>query len=72
VSAPIVRAARRSCAFGDIDALGVLDIPNEADAPLPLMINSTGAVKLRLKPLVSPEDLDEAARKTPSYRPPGQ
>jgi len=49
-----------------------LDIPNEADAPLPLMINSTGAVKLRLKPLVSPEDLDEAARKTPSYRPPGQ
>ncbi|GAB3132849.1 GYD domain-containing protein [Marisediminicola antarctica] len=60
-------------AFGDTDALGVFEIPDEADAlALSLMINSTGAVKLRLKPLMSPEDLDEAAKKTPSYRPPGQ
>jgi len=36
------------------------------------MINSTGAVNLHLKPLMSAEDLDAAAKKTPSYRAPGQ
>jgi uncharacterized protein with GYD domain len=60
-------------AFGDTDALGVFEIPDEADAlALSLMINSTGAVKLRLKPLMTAEQVDEAARRTPSYRPPGQ
>ena len=36
------------------------------------MINSTGAVNLHLKPLMTAEDLDEATTKTPSYRAPGQ
>ena len=54
-------------AFGDID------IPDQASAAaLSLMINSTGAVSLTLKPLMTLEDLDAAASKTPSYRPPGQ
>jgi uncharacterized protein with GYD domain len=60
-------------AFGETDVLGVFEIPEQADAlALSLMINSTGAVNLRLKPLITPEDLDEAAKRTPSYRPPGQ
>lgn len=60
-------------AFGDTDVLGVFDIPQSADAAaLSMMINSTGAVDLRLKPLMTPEDLDEASKRTPSYRPPGQ
>lgn len=60
-------------AFGDTDVLGVFEIPEQAGAAaLSLMINSTGAVDLRLKPLMTPDDLDEAARKTPSYRAPGQ
>jgi uncharacterized protein with GYD domain len=60
-------------AFGDTDALGILDIPEPAGAAaLSLLINSTGAVSLRLKPLMSPEDLDAAAKRTPSYRAPGQ
>jgi uncharacterized protein with GYD domain len=60
-------------AFGETDVLGVFEIPEQADAAaLSLMINSTGSVNLRLKPLMTPEDLDEAARKTPSYRAPGQ
>ena len=60
-------------AFGDTDVLGVFDIPDQANAvALSLMINSTGAVSLTLKPLMTLEDLDAAASKTPSYRPPGQ
>ena len=60
-------------AFGETDVLGVFEVPEQADAlALSLMINSTGAVNLRLKPLITPEDLDEAAKRTPSYRPPGQ
>ena len=40
--------------------------------PKYLLINSTGSVNVRLKPLLTVEDLDEAAKKTPSYRAPGQ
>jgi uncharacterized protein with GYD domain len=60
-------------AFGETDVLGVFDIPDDASAAaLSLMINSSGAVKLRLTPLLTPEDLDAAASKTPTYRAPGQ
>ena len=47
--------------------------PSDADAAaLSLMINSTGNVNVRLKPLMSVEDIDEAFKKTPTYRAPGQ
>lgn len=60
-------------AFGKTDVLGVFDVPAPADAAaLSLMINSTGSVNVHLKPLMTPEDLDDAARKTPTYRAPGQ
>ncbi|WP_247826569.1 GYD domain-containing protein [Arthrobacter antioxidans] len=60
-------------AFGETDVLGVLDVPDQPSAAsLSLMINSSGAVNLRLTPLMTPEDLDAAASKTPSYRAPGQ
>jgi uncharacterized protein with GYD domain len=60
-------------AFGETDVLGVFEVPAPADAAaLSLMINSTGSVNVRLKPLLGPEDLDEAAKKTPSYRAPGR
>lgn len=60
-------------AFGDTDVLGVFDVPSNANAAaLSLMVNSTGSVKVRLKPLLSVEDLDEASKQTPSYRAPGQ
>ncbi|MET4093867.1 GYD domain-containing protein [Arthrobacter sp. UYCu712] len=60
-------------AFGDTDVLGVFEIPDQSDAAaLSLMINSTGSVNVHLKPLMTPEDLDKAARKTLSYRAPGQ
>jgi uncharacterized protein with GYD domain len=60
-------------AFGETDVLGIFDLPDQASAAaLSLMINSSGAVKLRLTPLLTPEDLDAAAGKTPTYRAPGQ
>ncbi len=60
-------------AFGETDVLGVFEVPEQADAAaLSLMINSSGSVNVHLKPLMTPEDIDQAAKKTPAYRPPGQ
>jgi len=60
-------------AFGETDVLGVFDVPDQAGAAaLSLMINSTGNVTVRLKPLMTPEDIDAASKLTPSYRAPGQ
>ena len=55
------------------DVLGVFEAPDDASAAaLSLLINSSGNVNVRLKPLMTVEDLDEAAKKTPYYRAPGQ
>lgn len=60
-------------AFGYYDVLGVFEVPDDASAAaLSLLINSSGQVNVRLKPLLTVEDLDEAARRTPSYRAPGK
>ncbi|TLM71592.1 GYD domain-containing protein [Pseudarthrobacter sp. NamB4] len=60
-------------AFGYYDVLGVFEVPDDASAAaLSLLINSTGNVNVRLKPLLTAETIDEAAKKTPSYRAPGQ
>lgn len=59
-------------AFGEHDVFGIGDFPDDASATaLSLMINASGKVTLSLTPLMTPEDLDAAASKTPSYRPPG-
>ena len=60
-------------AFGYYDVLGVFEAPDDASAAaLSLLINSTGSVNVRLKPLLTVQDVDEAVKKTPSYRAPGQ
>jgi uncharacterized protein with GYD domain len=59
-------------AFGETDVFGIADFPDEASATAwSLMVNSSGAVRLHLVPLMTPEDVDAAAAKTPSYRAPG-
>jgi uncharacterized protein with GYD domain len=59
-------------AFGETDVFGICDFPDDASAvALSLMINASGRVKLDLTPLMTPEDIDAAAEKSPSYRPPG-
>jgi len=59
-------------AFGDTDLFGVCDIPDVASAAaLSLLIGSSGSVEVSLTPLLTVEDLDAAAAKSPSYSPPG-
>lgn len=59
-------------AFGDTDVYAICEFPDDASAAATsLLINSTGAIELSLTPLLTVEDIDAAAQKTPSYRPPG-
>jgi len=59
-------------AFGDDDVVGICDFPDDASAAaVSLLINSTGAVGLNLTRLLTVADMDAAAAKTPTYRPPG-
>jgi uncharacterized protein with GYD domain len=58
-------------AFGDTDVYGICDFPDDASAAaVSLTINSSDAVLVSLTPLLTVEDMDEAASKTASYRPP--
>ena len=59
-------------AFGEADVYGIAEFPDHATAAaLSLTINASGAVGLRTTVLVTPEEIDAAAKKSVSYRPPG-
>ena len=59
-------------AFGDTDVYGICDMPDNASATaVSLLINSSGAVTINLTPLMTPEDVDAATTRAPSYRAPG-
>lgn len=58
-------------AFGPTDAYVIVDVPdNVSMAALALAISASGVVKVNTTVLLTPEELDAAAQKTPSYRPP--
>lgn len=58
--------------FGDADVVGICDFPDGASAAaVSMMINSTGMVNVSLSPLLTVEEIDAAASKTPAYRAPG-
>jgi uncharacterized protein with GYD domain len=60
-------------AFGETDAYVVIELPDNASAAaFGLTVSASGAVVVKTTVLMTPEELDEAAKKTPSYRPPGQ
>jgi uncharacterized protein with GYD domain len=60
-------------AFGEDDVVGVVDMPDVPSAvAASLIINASGAVTLKLTPLITPEEVDAASKKHPNYRPPGQ
>ena len=60
-------------AFGDVDVLGIVEFPDHATAAaLSLAINASGAVTVKTTVLMTPEEIDEATKKTVAYRPPGQ
>jgi uncharacterized protein with GYD domain len=60
-------------AFGDVDVYAVVDLPdNAAAAALALTINASGNVVLKTAVLMTPEEVDLAVKKSPSYRAPGK
>ncbi len=59
-------------AFGDADVFVIVDLPdNAAAAALALTISSSGMVTCKTTVLMTPDEVDAAAKKTPNYRPPG-
>jgi uncharacterized protein with GYD domain len=60
-------------AFGEDDVVGIADLPdNVSAAAFALAINASGAVQARTTVLMTPAEVDAAAKKTVNYRPPGQ
>ncbi len=60
-------------AFGDADVYAIIDVPSHAVASaMALSINQSGAVKVRTVVLITPEEVDQAVKKTLEYRAPGK
>ncbi len=60
-------------AFGDNDFYVIVDTPDNVSASAgSLVANASGAVKVKTIVLLTPEEVDQAVKKTVDYRPPGQ
>ncbi len=58
-------------AFGDQDAYVIADLPdNETAAAIALTFNAAGAITAKTTVLLTPEQVDEAAKRSVDYRPP--
>jgi uncharacterized protein with GYD domain len=59
-------------AFGDVDYFVIVDLPdNAAAAAVALAVASSGAVNNKTTVLMTAQEIDEAAKQHPNYRPPG-
>ena len=59
-------------AFGDRDAYVVCDLPdNESAAAVALTVNAAGGATVRTVVLLTPDEVDAAAKRSVDYRPPG-
>ena len=55
------------------DVVAIADFPDGASAAAAsLAISASGAVEGRVTVLLTPEEIDQAAKKTAKYTPPGQ
>lgn len=60
-------------AFGEDDFHIIADMPdNVSSAAVALALNISGAVKSKTVVLLTPEEVDEAVKKSVNYRPPGR
>lgn len=60
-------------AFGKTDVYVIADMPDHASmAAMTLTLAASGGTVGRTTVLLTPEEIDQATRKTPSYRPPGR
>ena len=59
-------------AFGDRDAHVIADLPdNESAAAVALTVNASGGATVKTTVLLTPEEVDAAAKRSVDYRPPG-
>lgn len=59
-------------ALGESDAYVIADLPDTRTATaVSLAVNAAGAAQLRTVVLMTPEEMDAAAKQTVDYRPPG-
>jgi uncharacterized protein with GYD domain len=60
-------------AFGENDVYAIIDAPDNASVAAALLaINASAAVTTNTVVLLSPEEIDQAAKKTTAYQPPGR
>jgi len=60
-------------AFGETDVFVIAELPDNASmAALGLALGASGAVTSRTTVLMTPKEVDAAAKKKPAYRPPGK
>ncbi len=58
-------------AFGDHDAFAIADLPNnESAAAFALAVSEAGGASVRTVVLLTPEEVDAAAKQAVEYRPP--
>ena len=59
--------------LGDSDVIVIIDAPdNVSAAAASLVVNASGAAHLETTVLLTPEEMDNATKKSVSYRPPGR
>jgi uncharacterized protein with GYD domain len=59
-------------AYGEHDAYIIADFPEASSGlAVSLAVNASGAVRLSTVPLITPEEVDEACKKSVGYRAPG-
>ncbi len=60
-------------AIGDPDVFVIVDLPDvTASVAAAMAVNASGAVTLKTTVLLTPEEIDAATKKSPSYRAPGR
>ena len=59
-------------AYGENDAYVITDLPDATSGlAVSLAVNASGAVRLSTIPLITPEEIDAASKKSVAYRAPG-
>jgi len=59
-------------AYGEYDAYVITDLPDAAAGlAVSLAVNASGAVRLTTIPLITPEEIDAAGKRSVAYRAPG-
>lgn len=59
-------------AFGDTDVVAIMDLPdNTTAAGVALLVAASGKIDIKTTVLLTPEEIDAAAKVGGEYRPPG-